>query len=94
MAFYVVNYTYRADVDLDSVRPRHREFLGDLVTQGVLRASGPLVDVTPPAAVLIFEADSAEAVSDVLADDPFKAADFIAGAEITEWNPVLGVFAP
>ncbi|GMA41231.1 YciI family protein [Mobilicoccus caccae] len=93
MAFYVVNYTYRADADLDSVRPDHRRFLGSLVETGMLRASGPLVDVTPPAAVLIFEAESAAQVEETLADDPFKKVDFIAGAEITEWNPVLGVFA-
>lgn len=93
MAFYVVNYTYRADADLDSIRPKHRAFLGSLVERGILKASGPLLDVQPPAAVLIFEAESADAVREALAGDPFKEADFIAGADVIEWNPVLGVFA-
>ncbi|MDO5628981.1 MAG: YciI family protein [Mobilicoccus sp.] len=93
MAFFVVNYTYRADVDLDSVRPQHREFLGNLVDSGLLRASGPLVDVDPPAAVLIFEAGSIEEVADTLDADPFNDADFIEDTLITEWNPVIGDFA-
>lgn len=93
MAFYVVNYHYRSDPRLEEVRPRHREFLGTLVQRGMLRASGPLVGVEPPAAVLIFEAGSAEEVQTALADDPFRLEDLLEGSEITEWNPVLGVFA-
>ncbi|WP_313025457.1 YciI family protein [Mobilicoccus sp.] len=93
MAFYVVNYHYRNDPRLEEVRPRHREFLATLVERGVLRASGPLVGVASPAAVLICEADDAAAVENALADDPFRAEDLLDRADITEWNPVLGVFA-
>ena len=56
-------------------------------------ASGPLVGVASPAAVLICEADDAAAVENALADDPFRAEDLLDRADITEWNPVLGVFA-
>lgn len=93
MAFYVVNYHYRTDPRIDEVRPRHREFLGTLVERGVLRASGPLVGVEPPAAVLICEAGSAAEVESALADDPFRTEGILDRSEITEWNPVIGVFA-
>lgn len=93
MAFYVVNYTYSAAADLDSVRPQHRAFLASLVEKGLLRASGPLVGTQPPSAVLIFEAGSRDEVAETLAQDPFKQADMIERADITEWNPVIGIFA-
>ncbi|GAB49921.1 YciI family protein [Mobilicoccus pelagius] len=93
MAFYVVTYHYRADPRIDEVRPRHREFLATLVERGVLRASGPLVGVEKPAAVLVCEAESAEAVETALADDPFRTEGILERSEITEWNPVIGVFA-
>lgn len=94
MAFFVVNYTYRTDADLDAERPRHREYLGALAEQGLLRASGPLVDAEAPGGVLIFEVESVARVQELLADDPFKAADCIADTRITQWNPVIGAFAP
>ncbi|WP_168582510.1 YciI family protein [Gephyromycinifex aptenodytis] len=93
MAFYVVNYHYSSDPRLEQVRPAHREFLGGLVSSGLLRASGPLVGVDSPAAVLIFEADAPAAVESALADDPFQKEGLVQRWDVTEWNPVLGVFA-
>lgn len=93
MSFYAVTYRYRTDPRLEEVRPRHREFLRTLLDAGLLRASGPLVDVSEPAALLIFEAESADAVRTALRDDPFQKEDFIASWGVVEWDPVLGVFA-
>lgn len=92
MSFYAVRYTYVDDPRVEQVRPEHRRFLGSLVEAGHLKASGPYVDVTPPAALLIFEAASAADVERLLAEDPFQREHLVADATITEWNPVLGVF--
>lgn len=93
MAFFVVNYHYSTDPRLEQVRPAHRTFLAALVQSGLLRASGPLVGVDSPAAVLIFEAATAQSVESALADDPFQKEGLVERWEVSEWNPVLGVFA-
>lgn len=93
MAFFVVNYYYSTDPRLEQVRPAHRTFLGTLVESGMLRASGPLVGVDSPAAVLIFEAATPQVVESALADDPFQNEGLVQRWEVLEWNPVLGVFA-
>lgn len=93
MPFFAVDYRYAQDPRLEEVRPEHRAFLGTLVEQGLLRASGPLVGVEKPAALLIFEAADADAVRSALADDPFQRESLVVGWTVTEWNPVLGIFA-
>lgn len=94
MPFFAVNYTYVTDsARLDEVRPEHRAYLATLVEQKVLRASGPLVGVTPGAALLIVTADDAAAVQRHLDGDPFQKAGLVARTEILEWNPVLGDYA-
>lgn len=93
MAFFAVRYTYADDPRLDEVRPEHRRFLGSLAEQGTLKASGPYVDVDPAAALLIFEAASADEVRETLSADPFQREGLVVGIDVTEWNPVIGVFA-
>jgi len=91
MAIYAVQYTYTPDVDhVNAIRPIHREWLQTLLEQGVLLASGPMVDY--PAALLIFRADSHEAMNHVLDQDPFDIAGAIVEREVREWNPVFGPF--
>lgn len=95
MAFYAVNYFYdpSTTAEQDRLRPEHRAYLGSLADKGVLRASGPLVGADRPSALLLFEADSEQAVRDALAQDPFQQGDHVAETTITEWNPVIGIFA-
>lgn len=95
MAFYAVNYNYDPATveEQDALRPEHRAYLGTLVEQGRLVASGPFLNVDSPKALLIFRADSEQQVRDLLAEDPFQKANHVAEWTVTEWNPVLGVFA-
>lgn len=93
MPYFAVDYHYSRDPRLEDVRPEHRAHLRTLVDRGLLRASGPLVGVAEPAALLIFQADDADAVRTALADDPFQRESLVADWTVTEWNPVLGVFA-
>ena len=89
MSIYAVNYFYAASADaLSEIRPIHREWLASLYENGTLLASGPLVD--NPGALLIFKSESAEALSELLDNDPFDIAGFIGERVITEWNPIYG----
>lgn len=95
MAYYAVNYHYDpSTVDAqNALRPEHRAYLGTLVEQGLLVASGPLVGAASPSALLIFRTGSEQQVRDLLAEDPFQKQNHVADWSVTEWNPVLGVFA-
>lgn len=93
MNYFAVHYTYSADADaVAALRPKHREFLASLV-DGPLVASGPFVDVEPATALLLFTGTSAQEIADVLDQDPFWQASLITARTITQWNPVIGVFA-
>lgn len=93
MTFYAVHYAYTSDAAaMDEVRPAHREYLRGLADEGSMRASGPYVGVEP-SALLIFTADSADEVRDLLSRDPFQQAGLVEQTTVTEWNPIIGVFA-
>ncbi|WGT47924.1 YciI family protein [Tessaracoccus lacteus] len=93
MKYFAVQYTYSSDADaLAAIRPKHREFLASLAG-GPLIASGPYVDVEVASALLLFRGETAAEIAALLDEDPFCHASLIVGRSITQWNPVIGVFA-
>ena len=93
MPFYAVHYSYSSDsAALDEARPQHRRFLSGLADEGRLRASGPYVGADP-SALLIFTAENEQEVRTLLDQDPFHEAGLIESSTITQWNPIIGVFA-
>ena len=91
MSIYAVTYHYIAEPEeLSGVRPIHREWLAQQLSEGKLLASGPMVDV--PNALLIFKAESLEELSALLDNDPFDIAGFIGERVINQWNPIYGPF--
>jgi uncharacterized protein YciI len=89
MNTYAVNYFYVADAEtMAEVRPIHRAWLTEQLAAGVLLASGPMVDT--PGALLIFKAESVEALAGLLDQDPFDQAGCIGERVINQWNPVFG----
>lgn len=91
MSLYAVQYTYSDDTaQVDAHRPEHREFLGRLAGEGVLVLSGPYVDEGSPGALLVLAADSAEAVRERLAEDPFQQRGLVVDARVREWNVIMG----
>jgi len=88
MAIYAVTYTYDGSDAIAEIRPTHRAYLSQLLENGTLLASGPLVGAD--GALLILRADSVEAVAEVLDNDPFDIAGVITERAISEWNPVFG----
>lgn len=94
MAHFAVIYTYTDDKALqDEHRPEHRAYLGQLAEAGSLVASGPLLGTSPATALLVFKAADEEEVRRLLADDPFQKLGQVARADVTEWNPVIGILA-
>lgn len=93
MTVFAVEYAYAENsTELrNEHRPAHREYLGGFLGEGAVRllASGP----TPvnDGALLIFAAESPEALKEVLLNDPFKKVGGVGKATVTEWNPVMGM---
>lgn len=93
MKYFAVSYTYSSDADaVAAVRPKHREFLASLA-DGPLVASGPFVGTEVDSALLLFTGESAEEIVELLDNDPFWHASLIVGRTVTQWNPVIGIFA-
>jgi len=89
MAIYAVQYIYSEEKSvMDGLRADHRAFLRNLLDSGILLASGPLVDRN--AALLVFKAETPDAVAALLDTDPFELAGFIGERIIEEWNPIMG----
>ena len=93
MQYFAVHYTYVNDTELIARhRPDHRAFLSGLTDKGLI-AGGAYPEAAPPSALLVVKAENAEAVSDLLADDPFRINNVLADVRIVHWTPVIGVFA-
>ncbi len=94
MAYFAVQYVYSNDAELVAqVRPDHRVYLRKLIEAGKLKASGPFVGAERDSALLIFSAGSADEVRALVADDPMSLNGVLESFTVTEWNPLLGVFA-
>lgn len=89
MPTYAVTYHYTATTEhLAEIRPIHRAWLAERLTEGFLLASGPMVDT--PTSLLICSADYLQEVAETLDQDPFDIAGCIGERVIQEWNPVFG----
>ena len=89
MAIYAVTYKYVDDPELiNQIRPPHRVWLKELLEQGILLVSGPMVNRA--AALLVFRAASEEELSALLDRDPLEVAGVIEERIIEEWNTVFG----
>jgi uncharacterized protein YciI len=85
---YAAVIEYIPDAEkVQSIRPRHREYLSGLKETGKLFASGPFVDGS--GALIIYEADSAQQAEDLLTNDPFYQAGIFEAWVIREWNQVM-----
>ncbi|NNU26184.1 YciI family protein [Isoptericola sediminis] len=93
MPTFVVTYTYSPDSErLDTVRPEHRAFLGALHDAGSVVVSGPLPPTAEAAAgaLIVLEADDADAAVGLLDDDPFRREGLVTDLVVREWVPVIG----
>ncbi|MFC9896251.1 YciI family protein [Nocardia sp. NPDC127579] len=90
MPTFAVHYTYsEATVPgRDMHRPEHRAWLADLAEAGVMLSSGPYGDGS--GALLLFRAESADALRELLAKDPFARESLVEEIRVVEWTPTIG----
>jgi len=82
---FVATIEYCDDADLvGRVRPDHRQYCATLKERGQLAASGPFTD--RPGALIIYEAESAEAAEALLKADPFHAAGVFQSWKLRPWT--------
>jgi uncharacterized protein YciI len=87
MARFVLQLTFKNNARRLEVRPAHREYLRSLADQGRLVTAGPFADDT--GALLVYEAADEAEVHDILAADPYTAADVYDIQQLREWTPIL-----
>lgn len=94
MATFIIEYTYDPSQTerMDEIRPRHRAHLSELYEAGVVRLVGSWKEPAP-GALIIVEADSADAATEALADDPFFLAGVISKRVAHPYTIVFGELA-
>ncbi len=85
---YAALIEYSQDKALvDAIRPAHRAYLTGLIEKNQLFASGPTEDGY--GALIIYEADSPEAVDALMKADPFFAAGVFLRWTLHPWKLVF-----
>lgn len=91
---YAATIEYSQDkAKVEAARPAHRAYLTSLLEKDQLFASGPFEDGS--GALIVYEADTAEAVDALMKADPFHAAGVFLKWTVRPWkviffNPKLG----
>ncbi|MCW4465243.1 YciI family protein [Glutamicibacter sp. MNS18] len=96
MTVFAVEYVYAENSDelRNEHRPAHRAYLGGFLQDGgsvQVLASGPC-PITD-GALLIFSAETEQALREVLDGDPFNKVGALDKTVVTEWNPVTGLLS-
>ncbi|GGM49021.1 hypothetical protein GCM10012275_19910 [Longimycelium tulufanense] len=92
MARFAVQWVFNDNTEVRlKVRPTHREYLRQLADRGLLLGAGPWD--TDDGALLIYEVTDRAQLGELLAADPYTAAEVIAETRVREWNLVLGPWA-
>ena len=73
---------------VESVRPAHRAYLTSLLESGRLVLAGPFADGS--GALIVYEAETREAVDDLMKNDPFHTAGIFVSWTVRPWKCVLG----
>lgn len=72
---------------IDSIRPKHREYLNSLLAGGKLACSGPFTDGY--GALIVYEAESAEDAEKLIRADPFHDGGVFVKWEVRPWKMVF-----
>jgi uncharacterized protein len=93
MAVFAVTYSYGSGTAATRVDllAEHRAWLSDIDAEDRLLGAGVFADKS--GALLVFRADSSEALDRDLNNDPFARAGAIAVIDVREWAPTWGVLS-
>jgi hypothetical protein len=70
-----------------ATRPRHREYLKQLLDAGKLHESGPWQDDS--GGLIVYEAADEAEVRQIIADDPYTPAGVVARSTLKAWDRVF-----
>lgn len=85
---YAAMIEYSRDkAKVEAVRPAHRAYLASLIEKDQLFAAGPFEDGF--GALIIYEADSPEAVETLMKADPFHEAGVFIRWTVRPWKMVF-----
>jgi uncharacterized protein YciI len=85
---YAAIIEYLNDAEkVQSLRPIHRQYLGQLRERGQLVVAGPFTDGT--GALIVYEAENAEAAEKLIQGDPFHKNGIFLKYVLRPWNPVM-----
>jgi uncharacterized protein YciI len=89
MALFAVIWSYTTDASVkEAAHAEHLIFVKDAAARGLLQEAGAWVDGA--GALLVFKADSEDALRSLLAEDPYVTQGVVVGERIYQWNPVIG----
>ncbi len=71
---------------VSSIRPQHREYMSRLLADGKLVTGGPFADGS--GALFIYETDSLQAATAIIAGDPYLTHGALASYELRSWETV------
>ncbi len=92
MAIFAAWVTFANHEERLRIRPKHREYLDQLLTDGKLVESGPFADES--GALLIYEAESEAAVRQLMDADPYNSVGAFGQIEIREWRRLYATATP
>jgi uncharacterized protein YciI len=85
---FAVTIDYLQDTAVvEAHRPDHRAYLTELLNAGKLFAAGPFADGS--GALIVYEADTPEAVEELIKADPFHAAGVFLRWTVRPWKVVF-----
>lgn len=91
MTTFIATFTYNGgEAALAALRPARHTYFRELERQGVLLASGQLVDAPFGDGLLVLSADNAAHARALLADDPFARAGRVTSLDLAVWRPSVG----
>jgi uncharacterized protein len=89
VAIFVVKFQYNVSrAQRESEHAAHSDYLHRLAQSGALLLAGPLVDGN--GGLLIYNAENRVALQQILDDEPYVRAGFVADRRIEEWRPGKG----
>lgn len=95
MTTFAIEYQYNPTSEkILEHRPKHREFLANLLKEGKLLASGPITEPAGSSLIIIRLAEGAT-IADAKAEmekDPFHQEGALDARTFQVWDPVLNVF--
>jgi hypothetical protein len=92
MAIFFVRFEHPDEAGWQRwVRP-HVDWLNEQVSKGTIIASGPSVGTTVRQGLLVMRAKDEPALIAVVQTDPFWINGIVENLQITQWDPLFGVF--